>query len=64
MAETFDTVEYTYPIRLTITNDVLKDAGAVPLKLNAGETSVVPALEFEVQGAADKSVLALLAEPI
>jgi len=43
---------------------MLLSAGAVPLKLNAGETSVVPALAFRVQGTADKSVLALLAEKI
>ena len=64
LTETVDTVVYTYEALFTVSNAMLVSAGAVPLKLNAGETSVVPALAFRVQGTADKSVLALLAEKI
>jgi len=64
LTETVDTVVYTYTALFTVSNAMLESAGAVPLKLNVGETSVVPALEFRVQGTEDRSVLALLAEPI
>lgn len=64
LEETVDAVVYTYEALFTVSNAMLESAGAVPLKLNAGETSVVPALEFRVQGSTDKSVLALLAVEI
>jgi len=64
LTETVDTVVYTYEALFTVSNTMLVSAGAVPLKLNVGETSVVPALAFRVQGTDDRSVLALLAEPI
>lgn len=64
LTETVLGVTYTYEALFTVSNDMLVSAGAVPLKLNAGETSVVPALEFRVQGTEDKSVLALLAVEI
>jgi len=64
LTETVDAVVYTYEALFTVSNAMLEAAGAVPLKLNVGETSVVPALAFRVQGTDDRSVLALLAEPI
>lgn len=64
LEETVDAVVYTYEALFTVSNAMLEAAGAVPLKLNVGETSVVPALAFRVQGTDDRSVLALLAEPI
>jgi hypothetical protein len=64
LEETVDAVVYQYEALFTVSNAMLESAGAIPLKLNVGETSVVPALAFQVQGNTDKSVLALLAAPI